>query len=104
MGARSYSVCCAAVRFACAAGKFPTALARGAGVPGPRSREVAESPHSLLSFSGWEAAPRGAAGTQHVDEWRGVRVHGRVGGPSPAAALNSAATAAAEAAEDPVSE
>lgn len=44
----------------------------------------------------------GAAGTQHVGEWRGVRVDGRVGGPGPAAALNPAA--AAEAAEDPVSE
>lgn len=104
MGARSYSASCAAVRFACAAGKFPAARARGAGVQGPGSREVAEPPHCLLSFSGWEAAPRGAAGTQHVGEWCGVGVHGRVGGPSPAAALNSAAAAAVEAAEDPVSE
>lgn len=73
---------------------------------GPGSREVADPPRYLLSFSGWQAAPMGAAGAQHVGEWRGVRVHARVGGPGQAAALNpaAAAAAAAEAAEDPVSE
>lgn len=74
---------------------------------GPGSREVAEPPRCLLSFSGWVSVPAGAAGAQHVGEWRGERVHARVGGPGPAVALNPAAAvvaAAAAAEEDPVSE